>query len=80
MPAPTETLPVLEQHLAERPLAFERLGEAWPRGRTAIKRAEIGQHREDALSGIVTLRDRIVTTRAEAPAGAVVQLRWGAAD
>ncbi len=30
MPAPYETLPVLEQRLAERLLAFERLDVAWP--------------------------------------------------
>ncbi len=39
--------------LAERLLDFERLGEAWPHGRTATERAEIGRQREDALSGIV---------------------------
>ncbi len=75
MPAPSETLPALEQRLAERLLYFERLDEAWPKGRTAIERAEIGRHREDALSGIVALRDRIVTARAETLADAAVQLR-----
>ncbi len=58
MPAASETLPVLEQRLTKRLLAFERLDEAWPRGRTAIERAETGRQREDALSGIVALRDR----------------------
>ena len=38
MPGPSETLPVLEQQLAERLLAFETMDEAWPRGRTAIER------------------------------------------
>ncbi len=33
MPALSETLPVLEQRLAERLLAFERLDEAWPKER-----------------------------------------------
>ena len=61
MPAASETLPALEQRLVDRLLEFERLDEAWPRGRTAIERAEIGRQREDALSGIVALRDRIVT-------------------
>ncbi len=75
MPAPSETLVALEQRLAERLLDFERLYETWPRGRTAIERAEIGRHREDALSGIVALRDRIVTARAETLADAAVQLR-----
>ncbi len=50
------------------------LDEAWPRGRTAIKRAEIGRQRGDALAGIVALRDRIVTARAETLADAAVQL------
>ncbi len=40
MTGPSETLPVLESRLAERLLAFELLGEAWPRGRTAIEQAE----------------------------------------
>ncbi len=35
MPAASETLPALEQRL----LDFDRLDEAWPRGRTAIERA-----------------------------------------
>ncbi len=42
---PSETLPALEQRLTERLLAFERLDEAWPRGRTAVERAEIGRQR-----------------------------------
>ncbi len=75
MPGPSETLSVLEQRLAGRLLDFERLGEAWPRGRTAIERAEIGRHCEDALSGIVALWNRIVTARAETLADAAVQLR-----
>ena len=37
MSAASESLPVLEQRLAERLLAFERLDEAWSRDRTAIK-------------------------------------------
>ena len=47
MPAFSETLPVLEQQLTERLLAFELLDEAWPRGRTAIERAEIGRELHD---------------------------------
>ncbi len=61
MPSPSETLPVLESRLTERRLDFDRLDETWPRGRTAIERAEIGRQRDDTLSGIVALRDRIVT-------------------
>ena len=34
MPGLAETLPALEQRLAEPLLDFERLDEAWPRGRT----------------------------------------------
>ncbi len=63
MPATSEALPVLEQRLTERLLDFERLDEAWPRGRTAIERAEIGRQRKDALSKVVALRGRIVTAR-----------------
>ena len=43
MPAPSETLPALEQRLAERMLGFELLDEAWPCGHIAIERAEIGR-------------------------------------
>ncbi len=68
MPGPSETLPALEQRLAGRLLDFELLDEAWPRGRTATERAEIGRQREDALFEIVTLRQRIVTARAETKA------------
>jgi len=75
MPAASKPLPALEQRLVDRLLEFERLDEAWPRGRTAIERAEIGRQREDALSGIAALRDRIVTARAETLADAAVQLR-----
>ena len=75
MPAASQTLVDLEQHLAARLLALERLDEAWPRGRTAIERAEIGRQREDVRSGAVALRDRIVTARAETLADAAVQLR-----
>ncbi len=75
MLAPSESLVTLEQGPAERLLAFELLDEAWPRGRSAIERAEIGREREDALSEIVTLRRHIATARAETLADAAVQLR-----
>ncbi len=58
MTGPTETLPALEQHLAARLLALERLDEAWPRGRTANERAEIGREREEALYEIAAPRLR----------------------
>ena len=75
LPVPSETLPVLEQRLAERLLAFEHLDAAWPKGRTAIDRTEIGRQREDALSGIVFLRDLIITVRAGTLADAAAPLR-----
>ena len=49
MPAASETLPALDWRLAER------LDAAWPRGRSAIERAEIGRQRKDALPGIEAL-------------------------
>ncbi len=55
MPAASETLPVLEQRHAQRLLALELLGEAGPRGGTAIVRAGIGRQRKDALPGIEAL-------------------------
>ncbi len=69
MPAPSETLPALEQQLAERLLALKRLDEAWPSGRTAIERAEIRRQREDALSEIITLRQRESVTESGNPSG-----------
>ncbi len=65
MLGPSETLPALEQRLTERLLTFELLDEAWPCGRTAIERAEIGRQRKDALSRIAALRGRIVTAQTE---------------
>jgi hypothetical protein len=56
MPATPESLAALEHRLAERLLEFERLGEAWPKGRDAVERAEIGRQREDALIEIVVKR------------------------
>ncbi len=55
MPGSSETLPALEQRLVESLLAFACLDAAWPRGRTAIERAEIGRQRKDALPGIEAL-------------------------
>ncbi len=57
--------PRLEHQLAFALLEFERLDAAWPRGCTAIERAEIGRRREQVLSEIVALRQRIATGRAE---------------
>ncbi len=50
MSALSETLPALEQRLTERLLAFERLDEPWPCGRTATERAEIGRRRARNLN------------------------------
>ena len=65
----SETLPVLEQRLAERLLDFETMDAAWPSGRTAIERAEIRRQREDALSEIITLRQRESVTESGNPSG-----------
>ena len=75
MPAASETLPALEQRLAERLLGFETMDAAWPKGRIAIERAEFGGEREEALYEIAALRQRIATGRAETLADAAVQLR-----
>ncbi len=42
MPGPSESLVALEQRVVDQLLAGEHLDEAWPRGRTAIERAENG--------------------------------------
>ncbi len=75
MPGPSETLPALEQQLAERLLDFETMDAAWPRGRIAIERADTGRQREDALSGIAAIQYCIAHGRAETLADAAVQFR-----
>ncbi len=75
MPAPSESPAALEHQLAERLPEFERLDAAWPKGCTAVERAEIGREREEALSEIAALRGRIATGRAATLADAAAQLR-----
>ena len=77
MPGPSETLPVLEQRLTERLLAFELLDEVWPRGRTAIERAEMGRERAEnspptftILNSRETLQARFRQRRPPLAAGA----------
>ena len=61
MPATSETLPALDQRLAERMLAFVLLDKAWPHELTAIERGEIGRQRNDVLAEIAVLQGRITT-------------------
>ncbi len=75
MPAPSESPVALESRLTDRLLDFERLDAAWPKGATAIERARIGREREEALSDICALRQRIAGARAETLADAAAQLR-----
>ncbi len=55
--------------------ARTRRNAAWPHAPHVLDRAKIGRQREDPLSKVVTLRDRIITARAETLADAAVQLR-----
>ncbi len=55
--------------------ARTRRNAAWPHAPHVLDRAKIGRRREEALSEIDALRDRIVTARAETLADAAVQLR-----
>ena len=55
MSGPSETLPALARRLAGRLLDFDLLDEAWPRGRTAIERAEIGPDSGLPLAGLSLL-------------------------
>ena len=75
MPGPAESPAALELRLTDVLLDFERLDDAWPKGATAVERAQIGRRREDALSEIVVLHQRIVAGRAETLADAAAQLR-----
>ncbi len=72
MPSPSETLPALEQRLAERLLAFELLNENWPHGFTAIERAEIGRQRNGVLAGAAALQERMVSVSSKTLADVAV--------
>ena len=65
VPNPPSLCPALEQQLTASLLEFETLDEAWPKGRTAVERAQIGRE----------LEDRITCARAETLADAAAQLR-----
>ena len=60
-PATSKPLPALEQRLAGRLLAFERLDEAWPHGHPAIERGDVGRQRNRTLVKIAALQERIVS-------------------
>ncbi len=75
MPDHADCPAVLDQCLTDALLDFERLDDAWPRGRTAIERAEIGRQRSVALLDVETLQLRIMRARAATLADAAVQLR-----
>ena len=55
--------------------ARTRRNAAWPHAPHVLDRAKIDRRREEALSEVVALRDRIVTARAENLADAAAQLR-----
>ncbi len=55
--------------------ARTRRNAAWPHAPHVLDRAKIDRRREEALSEVVALRDRIITARAETLADAAVQLR-----
>ncbi len=61
MPTTSETLPALEQRLAERLLAFVLLDKVWPHGLTALERADVGRQRNGVLVEIAALQERIAT-------------------
>ncbi len=61
MPARCERHPALDQRLAERPLDFDLLDEAWPHGFTAIERGDVGRQRNGVLAEIAALQERIAT-------------------
>ncbi len=61
MPGPSETLPALEQRLAEHLLAFVLLDKAWPHGLTEIERGKVGRQRNGVLVEIAALQGLIAT-------------------
>ena len=66
---------MLENDVLHALLAFERLDEAWPHGRTALERTEIGRRRSIALLDVETLQQRILRAQAATLADAAVLLR-----
>jgi len=54
---------------------WQQLDVAWPKGRTAMERYELGCRHRECLERIRELREPIVETEARTLAGAAVQLR-----
>ena len=75
MPGLAESPAALEQHLIAALLDFERLDDTWPKGATAVERAEICRQRSVALLDVETLQQRIMFARAATLADAAAQLR-----
>ena len=65
MPQTSETLPYLEQRLAEHLIAFVFLNKDWPHRLTATERAEIGRQRNKILVEIAALQKRIASAPSE---------------
>ena len=84
MPAPTPTpvtnhpdadLVAWKAELEAVMIEWAELDDAWPKGRTAMERYEIGCRHRDCLARIRDIQESIVATEAHTVAGAAVQLR-----
>ena len=84
MPAPTldtvtdnpdAALLAWEAELEALMVEWADLDDAWPKGKTAMERYEIGCRHRDCLARIREIQQAIVDTEARTVAGAAVQLR-----
>ena len=65
MPQPSETLPALEQRLAEHLLALALLDKAGHNGLTAKERTWVGRQRDGVLARIAALQERMASVPSE---------------
>ena len=72
---PDAALVAWEAELERLMIEWAGLDDAWPKGRTAMERYEIGCWHRDCLNRIREIQQAIVATEACTVAGAAVQLR-----
>ena len=72
---PDAALLAWETELEALMIEWAELDDAWPKGRTAMERYEIGDRHRQCLSRIHEIQESIIASKARTVAGAAVQLR-----